>query len=133
MELSDRPTCAYRTKQDKLMLAFNDGIYEFDEGLEWREFQWKSKPYTAPGYTAFTAYKIVGDYTDFHVVHRLLKRQRDEMVDESIVVGDHTTYDNKPRRLRAGYSTINFDVSISGKGEVTEYHIATSVNELGGQ
>ena len=133
VELSDRPTCVYRTKQDKLMLAFNDGIYEFDEGLEWREFQWKSKPYTAPGYTAFTAYKIVGDYTDFHVVHRLLKRQRDEMVDESIVVGDHTTYDNKPRRLRAGYSTINFDVSISGKGEVTEYHIATSVNELGGQ
>lgn len=133
VELSDKPICVYRTKQDKLMLAFDDGVYEFDEGLEWREFQWKSKPYTAPGYTAFTAYKIVGDYTDFHVVHRLLKRQRDEMVDEAIVVGDHTTYDNKPRRLRAGYSTINFDVSISGKGEVTEYHIATSVNELGGQ
>lgn len=133
VELSDKPICVYRTKQDKLMLAFDDGVYEFDEGLEWREFQWKSKPYTAPGYTAFTAYKIVGDYTDFHVVHRLLKRQRDEMVDEAIVVGDHTTYDNRPRRLRAGYSTINFDVSISGKGEVTEYHIATSVNELGGQ
>ena len=55
------------------------------------------------------------------------------MVDEHIVVGDHITFDNKPRRLRAGYSTINFDVAISGKGEVTEYHIATSVNELGGQ
>lgn len=131
VELSDKPLCAYRTKQDKLMLAFEDGIYEFDEGTAWREFRWLSKPYTAPGYTAFTAYKIVGDYTDFHVVHRLLKRQRDEMVDESIIVGDHITYDNKPRRLRVGYSTINFDVEISGKGEVTEYHIATSVNELG--
>ena len=133
VELSDKPTAVYRTNQDRLMFAFDDGIYEFDEGLEWREFQWKSKPYIAPGYTAFTAYKIVGDYTEFHVVHRLLKRQRDEMVDEHIVVGDHITFDNKPRRLRAGYSTINFDVAISGKGEVTEYHIATSVNELGGQ
>ena len=133
VELSDKPTAVYRTNQDRLMLAFDDGIYEFDEGLEWREFQWKSKPYIAPGYTAFTAYKIVGDYTEFHVVHRLLKRQRDEMVDEHIVVGDHMTFDNKPRRLRAGYSTINFDVAISGRGEVTEYHIATSVNELGVQ
>lgn len=133
VELSDKPIAVCRSRQDKLMLAFNDGTYEFNAGDQWREFQWESKVYTAPGYTAFTAYKIVGDFTDFRVVHKLHKRQRDEMVDEHIIVGDHITYDNKPRRLRAGYSTINFSVEISGKGEVTEYHIASSVNELGGQ
>lgn len=132
VELSDKPLSVCRSKQERLMLAFNDGVYEFNAGDEWRKFEWLSKVFTAPGYTVFTAYKLVGDYTEFNVVHRLHKRQRDEMVDEHIIVGDHVTFDNKPRRLRAGYSTINFDVAISGKGEVTEYHIASSVNELGG-
>lgn len=131
VELSDKPMAVCRTKQDRLLFAFGDGSYEFNSGDAWREFQWESKVFTAPEYTSFTAYKIVGDYSDFRVVHELHKRQRDEMVDERIVIGDHVTHDNKPRRLRAGYSTINFSVKISGSGEVTEYHIASSINELG--
>lgn len=133
VELSDRPLAVCRSRQDRLMFTMQDGTYEFSSGDSWREFYWSSKEYSAPGYTAFTAYKVVGDYKHSRVIHTIRKRQRDEMVDENIVIGDHVTIDNKPRRLRVGYSTINFNVSISGRGEVTEYHIASSVNELGGQ
>lgn len=49
------------------------------------------------------------------------------------MLGDKTITDSRPHRLKAGYASLYFDVEITGKGEVWEYHIATSVAELGAE
>ena len=79
---------------------------------------------TTPGYTAFTAYKLVHDYTPTHVKHTAYKHHRSEMVQESVILGEKIVIDSRPHRLKGGYSTLQFDVEITGQGEVLEYPAA---------
>lgn len=80
-----------------------------------------------------TAYKLVQDFAETQVKHTAYKRHRSELVREPVILGDKTVIDSRPHRLKAGYSTLQFDVEITGTGEVFEYHIATSVAELGAE
>lgn len=132
-ELSIKPLAWYRSDQDRLFFMQPDGIYEWNVGMDWKEFKWQGRLSVMAGYTAISAYKLVHDYEPTHVVHIGYKRHRSEMVQEPVILGDKVVIDSRPCRLKAGYSTIDFDVTISGKGEVREYHIATSVSELGGK
>ena len=130
-ELSIKPLAWYRSDQDRLFYALNDGIYEWNVGMDWKTFKWQGRLSVLSGYTAMTAYKLVHDYEPTRVVHTGYKRHRSEMVQEPVILGDKIVIDSRPCRLKAGYSTIDFDVMITGKGEVREYHVATSVSELG--
>ena len=121
----------YRSDQDELFFATADGIFQWNVGGDWKTFRWMGKLNTTPGYTAFTAYKLVHDYTPTHVKHTAYKRHRSEMVQESVILGEKIVIDSRPHRLKGGYSTLQFDVEITGQGEVLEYHVATSVAELG--
>lgn len=131
--LSIRPIAVYRSDQDNLYFATESGIYEWNTGDNWKRFKWKGRLNTAPGYTAMTAYKLVQDFATNHVTHTAYKRHRGELVRESVVLGEKDVIDSRPHRLKMGYSTLQFDVEISGSGEVLEYHIATSVSELGSE
>lgn len=132
-ELSIRPTALYRSDDDRLYFADDTGVYEWNAGLEWKTFQWKGRLNTAGGYTAFTAYKIVQDFAENRVIHTAYKRHRNELVSEPVMLGDKVVQDSRPHRLKRGYSTLQIDVEITGQGEVYEYHLATSVAELGSQ
>ncbi|WP_439242473.1 hypothetical protein [Lonepinella sp. BR2474] len=129
--LSIKPTALFRSDQDNLFFATNDGIYQWNAGDNWKTFIWRGRLNALPGYTAMTAYKLVQEYHPTHVKHLVYKRHRDEMVQEPVILADKTVSDSRPHRLKAGYATLFFDVEISGQGEVWEYHIATSVAELG--
>lgn len=129
--LSIKPRAVYRSDQDELFFATEDGIYQWNAGDDWKTFTWRGRLQNLPQYTAMTAYKIVQDYEPTQVKHIGYKRHRSEMVEEQVTLGDKTVIDSRPHRLKAGYSTLFFDVEISGKGEVWEYHVATSVAELG--
>ncbi|MDH2997169.1 hypothetical protein A1D22_05720 [Pasteurellaceae bacterium LFhippo2] len=129
--LSIRPIAVYRSDQDELFFATADGIFQWNAGGDWKTFRWVGKLNTTPGYTAFTAYKLVHDYIPAQVKHIAYKRHRSEMVPEPIVLGNKAIIDSRPHRLKGGYSTLQFDVEITGQGEVLEYHVATSVAELG--
>ena len=131
--LSIKPTAVYRADQDSLFFTDENGTFQWNSGDEWKEFTWRGKFNVLGGYTAMTAYKLVQDYVPSHVIHTAYKRQRNEMVQDVVVLGDKIVNDSRPHRLKGGYSTINFDVEIKSKGEVLEYHVATSVSELGSQ
>lgn len=131
--LSIRPKAVYRSEQDGLFFATDDGIYQWNAGLDWKTFKWKGRLNALPGYTAMTAYKVVQDFAENRVKHTAYKRHRNELVPEPVVLGDKTVSDSRPHRLKAGYASLYFDVEITGKGEVWEYHIATSVAELGAE
>lgn len=129
--LTIKPKAVYRSDQDELFFATDDGIYQWNAGDSWKRFKWQGRLNTLPGYTAMTAYKLVQDFAETQVKHTAYKRHRSELVREPVILGDKTVIDSRPHRLKAGYSTLQFDVEITGTGEVLEYHIATSVTELG--
>lgn len=129
--LSIKPQAVYRSDQDELYFATESGIYQWNAGDDWKTFKWIGRLNTLPGYTAMTAYKLQQDFAQTHVKHIAYKRHRNEMVREPVILGDKIVNDSRPHRLKGGYSTLQFDVEISGKGEVLAYHIATSVAELG--
>lgn len=129
--LSIKPMAIYRSDQDNLYFATQDGIYQWNAGETWKQFKWVGRLNTLPGYTAMTAYKLVQDFANTQVKHTAYKRHRNELVREPVILGDKTVIDSRPHRLKAGYSTLQFEVEISGTGEVLEYHIATSIAELG--
>ena len=131
VELSIKPTAVYRSKQDELFFCNEEGTYQWNSGNRWKEFDWVGRLNVLGGYTAMTAYKVVQDYEPNHITHLAYKRHRDEMVADTVVLGNKTVIDSRPHRLKGGYSTIAFDVEIRGKGEVYEYQVATSVAELG--
>lgn len=126
-----RPRAVWRSDQDGLFFATQDGIYQWNTGNDWKPFRWVGRLNTLPGYTAMTAYKLVQDFAENRVKHTAYKRHRGELVSEPVILGDKRVMDSRPHRLKGGYATLQFEVDISGRGEVSEYHIATSVAELG--
>lgn len=131
--LSIRPQAVYRSDQDGLFFATDDGIFQWNTGDRYKRFKWRGKLQNLPSYTAMTAYKLLHDFADLQVKHTAYKRHRNELVAETVVLGDKTVIDSRPHRLKSGYSTLQLDVEISGTGEVYEYHLATSVAELGAE
>lgn len=129
--LTIKPTAVCRSRQDNLYFATEDGIYQWNAGQTWKPFKWVGRLNTLAGYTAMTAYKIVQDFAETRVKHTAYKRHRGELVREPVVLGDKIVTDSRPHRLKAGYSTLQLDVEITGTSEVWEYHIASSVAELG--
>lgn len=131
--LSIRPTAVARGDEGALYFTDENGLYEWNAGDNWKTFKWRGRLNTAGGYTAFTAYKIVQDFAENRVIHTAYKRHRNELVGDPVTLGDKVVQDSRPHRLKRGYATLQLDVEISGTGEVYEYHLATSVAELGGQ
>lgn len=129
--LTIRPTAVYRSDQDELFFATADGIYQWNNGEDWKRFKWRGKLQNFAGYNAMTAYKLVQDFAETQVKHTAYKRHQGELVAEAVILGDKTVTDSRPHRLKAGYATLQIEVEISGTGEVYEYHLAGSVSELG--
>lgn len=131
--LSIKPTAYYRCSHGRLYFADEQGIWEWSAGTQWKHFTWRGRLHTMAGYTALTAYKIVQDFAENRVKHTAYKRHRNDLVGEPVILGDKIVQDSRPHRLKAGFSTLQFEVEISGQGEVWEYHIASSVAELGAE
>lgn len=129
--LTLKPKAVYRSDQDDLFFATEDGIYQWNVGDSWKRFKWQGRLNALSGYTVMTAYKVVQDFAENRVKHTAYKRHRNELVQEPVILADKIVNDSRPHRLKAGYATLFIDVEISGTGEVWEYHLASSVAELG--
>ena len=130
--LSIRPTAFYRSNQDRLYFCDENGTFEWNAGTDFKTLEWQCRLNVVPSYTAFTAYKVVQDFVPSHIIHTAYKRHRNEMVGDRIILGDKIVNDSRPHRLKGGYTTLAIDVNIKTQGEIYEYHLASSVAELGG-
>ncbi|MBS9779167.1 MAG: hypothetical protein KGV51_00935 [Moraxellaceae bacterium] len=118
--LSLRPTALHTSVKGRLYLSLADGIYEWEQGDDYLPMTWKSKTLTQAGITHFGAFKLVTANHGNQIQHFMDKRQ----------IQDYQHKHNKPVRLPIGYKGINWQVQISGKNEVYEYHLAPSIREL---
>lgn len=123
----------YRSDADVLFFVNESGVFEWNAGDDWKSFIWRSRLNVSGGYTAWAAYKIGLDFAPVSVRHIGQKRYTGALVGGDVVLGDKVVEDSRPHRLKVGYSGLMVDVEIRGKGEVFEYHVATSVSELGGR
>jgi hypothetical protein len=114
-----RPMAAYRSDKDELFLVFDDGVYWWNESDQFMQATWRSSLMNMPAIAAFTAYKAIHDFADLTIEHWV----DNERIDTEQVQS------NRPYRL-PNISGINWIVDIKTKGEVTEYHLATSVRDL---
>ncbi len=119
--LTLRPTAVYRSDNDELFLALDDGIYRWNSGDTFMSWRWKSKRWVMPGQTHMSAYKVVRDCGEVRVQTTIDCR----------IVKDKITTHNKPYRLPVGYSGIDYEVELSGAdSDVREYHLGAGIGEL---
>lgn len=118
--LSLRPADAYAGSDDRLYLMFDDGVYQWNAADDFMTARWMSRISVMAAEVKFTAYKIHCDHADAVVTH---------IADRTEVV-QHTVVNRKPRRLPLCARGLDWQVLIETTGEVTEYHLATSVRDL---
>lgn len=121
----------FRADNGRLFYGNAGGVYEWNVGNAWKSFVWRSRLNVVGGYTAWSAYKLAVDFAPIHVTHTAYKYHRGQLVREPVILGDKQIYDSRPNRLKAGFSSVEIDVEMRGTGQVHEYHLATSVAELG--
>lgn len=114
-----KPTAMYRSFQDELYIQFADGLYQWNEGSEFMTLKWHGVLRDMPGYTSMTAYKVRHEFADVLTRHWL----DDELIDTELV--QHS----RGHRLPIA-SGIEWQVEFETKGEILEYHIATSHRDL---
>lgn len=121
----------HATHSGSLFFVNRAGVWAWNDGDDYKTFEWTGKLNAAQSYAAWTAYKLVVDYAPIHAVHYGYKRNKARLSPDRVTLGDKIVNDSRPKRLKVGYSELDFRVSLSGKGVVREYSIATSITDLG--
>lgn len=100
-------------------------LYEWDAGVGYDDYVWRSKQFVFPYNVSFAAAKVVMRCTaERPCVVRLLDGECNAVVFEKNVVN------NAPFRLPALLSRLDWMVEIAGSADVQEVHFATSMQEL---
>ena len=118
--LSMRPVASYRSDDNKLYLAFADGTYQWGASDGFMTLKWQSKLDALPSIVRFCAFKLRHRYADFDVYHSVNGRP----------LSYHHVKNSEIWRIPLGRKGLDWEVRIEGKGEVYEYHIATSVRDV---
>lgn len=118
--LSEKPLAWYRSASDELFFTTPAGLFRWNTGLTFMLARWQSIEMRLQDLTSMTAYKLVHNFTTVRVVHTSDRR----------LISAHTVNGEEIRRLPL-YTGIVWQVLIETRGEVTEYHVAPSVSDLG--
>lgn len=116
--LSARATAATVTPDDELYYVEGGELKWLEGGNVRLEAEWESAEWVLPGRTALTAYLVKCD-SDVKLTHR----SGDRLLPTTTVTGRAT------RRVPL-YSGREWAVNFKTKGELTEYRVATSIQEL---
>jgi hypothetical protein len=119
INLGSKPKSLYRSHHDELYLLMVDGVYWWNEGDEFLTLRWKSSDLDTTAWTAFTAYKIEGDFEPATIRHWC----DNELVDTDIAAN------NRPMRLNT-HSGTHWQFEIETTGEVSTYSLGQSVRNL---
>jgi hypothetical protein len=121
---------AYRSAQDKLFVSLGDGIYQWDNSDKYMTLTWRTRLNVLGGYTSMSHYKTVITWAKARVKHFVNKYHVGEIVAEKKMLKDKIILDSRPKGLPVGWSSIEWEAEIKTKGEVREYHLSTSIQEL---
>ena len=116
--LSLRPRAMYSASNDRLYMALDDGVYEWNTGTKKMLYHWRSKVHYAPGPVKFSAYKI---FTD-GIVSVAHSTEHGEISRNATSL--------QPCRLPAGRRGQEWFVDFRGTAEISEYTLATSIRDL---
>lgn len=116
--MSARATAATTTPDDELYYAEGVELKWLEGAAERLEAEWESAEWVLPGRTSLSAFLLKSD-SDVKLTHRT----QDRWLPSITVVG------RMPRRIPL-YSGREWAANFKTKGELTEYRVATSVQEL---
>jgi hypothetical protein len=129
------PTALHRTRDDHLFMAFaqREGmggsvIAEFDAGESFMRFRWLSRDNVEAGHMNFAAMKVVLE--KFAYPRRAGTDVRVDLIADDRVVFSRLVNWSRGFRLPHGMRHTDFQIEVSGKEEVRELHLATSMHEL---
>jgi hypothetical protein len=114
------PKALYRADNDELYILFDDGVYKWAGSDKFMTATWHSATFDMPSISSMTAYKLKNNHSSVDVTHYC----DDYMVDNATVSTNNT------QRLPV-HSGFDWSVRLKTTGEVTEYHLSTSVRDLG--
>lgn len=100
-------------------------LYEWDRGIGYEPYQWRSKQIVFPYLVSFACAKVVcacGDGREVRV--RLLDGACDDVVFDRVITTPN------PFRLPAIRSRLDWAIELTGTGDVQEVHFATSMTDL---
>ncbi len=118
--LSIKPKAWFKSDTDRLYFTLDDGTYQWGQGDDKMTMQWRGNLNTLAGITRLSAYKVIADESGNQIKHFVDNHE----------IQSYTHKQNKPTRLPVGRHGIDWQVEITGKAEVFEYHIAPSIREL---
>jgi hypothetical protein len=119
INLGSKPKSLYRSNLDELYLLMADGVYWWNEGDEFLTLKWRSSDMDTTAWTAFSAYKVEGDFEPSSIKHWC----DNELVDTDIA------QNNRPIRINT-HSGLHWQFEIVTTGEVSTYSLAPSVRNL---
>lgn len=129
------PTAIHRTRDDHLFMAFAQRagmegvvIAEFDAGAAFMPYRWRSRDHIEAGHMNFAAMKVVLEQFAF-------PRRAGTEVKVSIIADDREAFSrtinwSRGFRVPHGMRHYDFQIEVSGREEVREIHLATSMHEL---
>jgi hypothetical protein len=118
--LSIRPTAAYRSLNDELYYADAQGVWQWNNGTDWQTFYVESAPLDMAGITEFAAFKLICTHARATIEHWVDQERIDlDLIDTP-----------EPVWLPSYRNGISWSYTLASKGEVTEYSLSTSINDL---
>lgn len=119
IDLGEKPKSLFRSVRDELYLLMSDGVYWWNEGDEFMQLRWKSSALDTNGWTAYSAYKVEGEFEPANIRHWC----DNELVDTDIALN------RRPLRMNT-HTGQTWQFEITTTGEVTKYTLSPSVRNL---
>lgn len=126
--LNINPDAVYKADDNKLYMSFDGDIFEWDTASEFMPYTWRTRLHTEAGLRNYSTMKVV--------FSRWLRTRRSptpvtvRLFAEGKLMFERQTFCSKPFRLPKGFDAINFQIEVTGTEQISEIHMATSVNEL---
>lgn len=119
INLGSKPKSLYRSVRDELYILMDDGVYWWNEGDEFLTLRWKSSALDTNAWTAYSAYKVEGEFEPASIKHWC----DNELVDTDIAEN------SRPMRLNTHTGQV-WQFEITTTGEVSKYTLSPSVRNL---
>jgi hypothetical protein len=119
--LSLRINAFWKSKSGRLYFTTDEGTFWWGQGDDELTMTWRSRPWILPELTRLSAYKVVADESGNEISHWAGSHHLQTDTHES----------NQPRRLKAGFRSLEWQMQIEGTAEVVEYDVKQSITDLG--